>query len=302
MSFSPPPIADLANAFPEVSDLNLFAKGGFKAVYHCKVSGGEEVFKLVCLPTEGPTDDEKAYRREYLGRVKRELELLGKCICPEIVKLASVQPREVTISGVDYIGYTEEWLNGPDLWKLIQAKGPKPPESEAKRLMLTLVKAIQELWGSFKIVHRDIKPCNIIKLSNPDRPFVVLDLGIAFGVESTSLTVGASHRLPLATYRYFAPEMAKPDFRQNLDYRADLYTSALTVFEYSAQKHPLARDQEDVIQTVTRAVNQAPPSLKAECADFSDEFCMMIDQMLKKKPALRPANLARLRTALEPTP
>jgi serine/threonine protein kinase len=302
MSFTPPPPDAIATVFPEVKNLNLFAKGGFKAVFWCTTAGAEEVFKLVCLPAAGISDDEKAFRQECLGRIKRELDLLEKCGSTEIVKLASVKPRLETISGIDFIGYTEERLEGADLWKIIQAKGTLPNEQESRRLMLTLVVAIQELWGSLKTVHRDIKPCNIIKLSDPGRPFVLLDLGIAFGAESTALTVGASHRLPVATYRYFAPEMAKPDFRQNLDYRADLYASALTVFEFSTQKHPLAGDKDDIFQTVSRAVTQAPASLKSERSDYSDEFCQMIDQMLKKKPALRPSNLMRLREFLEGRP
>jgi serine/threonine protein kinase len=165
--------------------------------------------------------------------------------------------------------------------------------------MLVLIIAIDELWGEFKTVHRDIKPGNVMKTSELERPFVLLDLGIAFGAEGTALTVGASHRPPVATYRYFAPEMAKPDFRQNLDYRADLYASALTVFEYAAKKHPLAQDRDDLFQSVTRAISQAPESLKVRRPDFSDEFCELVGQMLKKTPALRPGNLARIRQTLE---
>jgi serine/threonine protein kinase len=298
MSFVPPSVDKIKEAFPEVTDLALFAQGGFKAVYSCFTQRNNEVFKLVGLPPAGLTDEEKAFRLECLGRIRRELELLGNCQRPEIVKLGSVQPRQESIEGIDYVGYTEELLHGPNLEDAIKKDSP-PTEQECRRLMLALVIAIQELWGKFKAVHRDIKPGNIVKLAQPERPFVLLDLGIAFGVEGTALTVGASHRFPVATYRYFAPEMAKPDFRQNLDYRADLYAAALTVFEYSAQKHPLADKPEDIFQSVTRAISQTPILLKVPRPDFSNEFCEIIDQMLKKKPALRPGNLTRLREFLE---
>jgi serine/threonine protein kinase len=159
-----------------------------------------------------------------------------------------------------------------------------------------LLRAIEELWTRHRTVHRDIKPQNVIKLSSDKRPFVLLDLGIAYGLLETGLTRDGSVR---CTPRYLAPEMARPDFRSNLDFRSDLYTAALTVFEYSAQIHPLAKTQDDLIQTISRALHQPPRRLKNERPDFSDEFCDLIDQMLKKKPQLRPSDLTALIAAME---
>jgi hypothetical protein len=88
--------------------------------------------------------------------------------------------------------------------------------------------------------------------------------------------------------------MLRPGFRQTLDFRADLYSAALTVFEYSAQIHPLAKTHDDLVETLSRIATQAPRSLKKEHPDFSAGFCHLIDQALKKKPALRLANLRRI--------
>ncbi len=206
-----------------------------------------------------------------------------------MVKLASVPLGEHEINGFTYSIYSEEFLNGPDLWALIKAKGAPPSETEAKQLMRSLLVAIKEVW-SMRFIHRDIKPANVIKLADPDRPFVLIDLGIAFGLLETGLTLQG---VP-CTNRYLAPEMANPNFRASLDYRTDLYTIALTVFEYSAGQHPIARDSDDAIRTVTRALHDPPKPLKDLRPDFSTEFCWLIDQLLKKKPALRPANLDRL--------
>ena len=129
-----------------------------------------------------------------------------------------------------------------------------------------------------------------MKLKAPNREFVLLDLGIAFAVNETALTANPSERI-VATYRYLAPEMLNPNFRDTIDYRSDLYTAALTVFEYAAQAHPLAQDRDDLMQTISRALRQPPTPLKSLRSDLSDEFCRTIDQLLKKKPALRPGNL-----------
>jgi serine/threonine protein kinase len=123
--------------------------------------------------------------------------------------------------------------------------------------------------------------------ADPARPFVLIDLGIAFGLLETGLTIQGVPR----TNRYLAPEMSIPDFRSNLDYRTDLYTTALTVYEYAAGKHPIAEDSDDDMLTITRALHQAARPLQDARPDFSPEFCKLIDQLLKKKPSLRPANL-----------
>ncbi|MBE3045356.1 hypothetical protein IMZ48_22965 [Candidatus Bathyarchaeota archaeon] len=297
MPFTPPPDERTREAFPEVESLEEFARGGFKVVYRTIVAETREVFKLVCLPPPGRTEEERAYRNECLGRIRREIELLGRCSRPELVKLGAIAPRLVTIGDIDYVGYTEEYVMGENLGVILRQRGPLPEELEARSLLRALLLAIEELWTNFRVVHRDIKPENVIKTGNPVRPFVLLDLGIAYCVSETGLTADSA-QIPM-TPRYMAPEMARPDFRRNLDFRADIYTSALTVFEYAAQIHPLARTRDDLIQTISRAVTQAPRNLKSERPDFGDIFCQLVAQMLKKKPMLRPSNLRTLIEEME---
>ena len=184
------------------------------------------------------------------------------------------------------------------MWNLFNSGMPKPPEAELRLLFATLLKAIRELWG-YGYIHRDIKPKNVMKLNNPDRQFVLLDLGIAYSVQETGLTANPGQRMPLATYRYLAPEMMSLNFRETIDYRCDLYTAALTVFEYGAQQHPLAQSKDDMMRTISRALHQPAESLSRLRSDLSADFCQLIDQMLKKKPALRPANLNLLIKRME---
>ena len=129
--------------------------------------------------------------------------------------------------------------------------------------------------------------------------FILLDLGIAFAVNETSLTFRAENRMPMATYRYLAPEMLRPDFRDRIDYRTDLYTTGMTVYEYAAGRHPLARDADDLMQTISRALRQPPTPLHQHRSDLPTDFCTLVDGMLKKRPALRPANLRMLFQRLE---
>jgi serine/threonine-protein kinase len=204
----------------------------------------------------------------------------------------------VTINAVDYVAYSEEFLAGSDLGKLLTSGAPRPPEAELRLLFGTLLKAVRDVWA-LGYVHRDIKPKNVMKLNDAARQFVLLDFGIAYSVLDTGLTANPTGRPPLATYRYLAPEMMNPTFRETIDYRTDLYTTAMTVYEYGAQRHPLAQDRDDLMHTISRALHQPATPLAAHRPDLSPGFCQIIDQMLKKKPALRPANLTALIQRME---
>lgn len=290
--------AELAAHCPDYTGITEIAQGGFKTVYRAELNGVPEVIKVVAIPDGDGSSNQERFRDECVRRVEREVDILRRCGSPYLVKTGAFELSSHEVDGHDFVIYSEEFLDGDDLWKIIRAGGNRPDEAEAKRLMLCLLKAIEEIW-SLKVIHRDIKPGNVIKLDDPERPFVLLDLGIAFSLVETGLTFNAGFRAPPATYRYLAPEMGDPNFRSSLDFRADLYTAALTVFEYACGEHPIARDGEDAMITVTRALRDAPKSLGKVRPDYSQEFVQLIDQLLKKKPALRPGNLNRLITSLE---
>jgi serine/threonine protein kinase len=98
----------------------------------------------------------------------------------------------------------------------------------------------------------------------------------------------------MATLPYMAPEMLQVNFRQALDFRADIYTAGMTTFEYATFTHALQYRAEDPHRTLSRILRQAPTRLQLLRPDFSESFCRVIDQTLKKSPPLRPSNLSSL--------
>jgi len=293
MNIAPPTPDTIQKGFPTFTSPLLIDSGGFKVVYKVKHGKDYEALKLIPLPKITDTEGNEAFQKEIIGRVKRELDSLQKCNIPELVHLGSLSLTEIIISDKVFLAYSEEFLDGSNLWDLLRKDPKKPDEKELRTLFLALLKAIRKLWDN-GYVHRDIKPKNIIKLNDASRQFVLLDLGIAYSVNDTSLTINPHDRLPPATLRYLAPEMMNANFRENIDYRSDLYTAAMSVYEYGAKVHPLAKDQDDLMQTISRALHQEPRPLAELRPDLSEEFRELIDQMLKKKPALRPANLGIL--------
>ena len=130
-----------------------------------------------------------------------------------------------------------------------------------------------------------------------ERPYVMLDFGIAFKLHSTAITMNPDMRH--GTLPYMAPEMFIPRFREMLDYRSDLYSAAVTVYEYAAGVHPVARRGEDNYTTMYRITRVKPTPLIDHRRDLPPAFCQMIDQLIRKKPALRPSNIERMLDEME---
>lgn len=287
-----PEISHLEETIDEATDVHFRAEGGYKAVYEANISGKKEALKVIHIPKEA---EDPVEHSEIQLRVKREIESLEKCESPFIVKLGSLKPRMIVINDKDYIIYSEELLEGPTLIEQIKS-GVRPPFEDCKSLIVCLIKVIKEL-KELNLIHRDIKPGNIFFLEDPCRQFVVLDLGIAFKLDTTAITRNPNDRI--GTLPYMAPEIFRPEFRLNLDYRSDLYAAALTVYEFSAGIHPVARRNDDDFTTLYRITNLKRIPLQTHRSDFPDSFCVIIDQLIRKNPALRPANIEELIEKLE---
>lgn len=287
-----PDIEKVKQVAPEAENLGEIGSGGYKVVYKALVSGKIEALKLVQIPGD---ESDETIRDENLRRVARELDTLSECKNPYLVKLGSIPPRPCEIDSLEYMLYSEEYIPGDTIREMI-VKDYRPSRQELAELGACLLKAVQEL-AVMNIIHRDIKPDNIIKTNNPERPHVLLDLGIAFQIGGTRLTRN-SVRIPGTLY-YIAPEMLDQGFRQNLDYRADLYTVALTLYEFASADNPFAHRGDPQFTTLYRIKTQRPKPLLELRNDLPPEMCRLIDQLMRKLPALRPANLDQLIKEME---
>lgn len=286
-----PSIDDLKAYLPDVEIGEVLGEGGYKIVYRCRINGIAEALKIVHVPKD-PNDE--TVEDENVHRLMREINLLGACTSPFLVKLGSMAPTTFSIGGEDFVIYSEEVLEGLSLRQHITA-GHRPDMKELVSVARCGFAAVADLWQQ-NVVHRDIKPDNVMALSDKARPYVLLDLGVAFVVGGTPLT--RDPRSVHGTLYYLAPEMLDANFRENLDLRADLYAVGLTVYEYACGLNPFMRRSDAEFTTLQRIYRDTPPPLQQLRPDLSVGFCKMIDQLLKKRPALRP-NLRSLMRRME---
>lgn len=296
MSFPIPSDISVKNALREYDEILFHKSGGFKAVYKGKRDEFIEAVKLNYLPKLTEPGITEEIIQGFRKRINREVNLLKNCNSPYIVKLSKLALKEIEIDGGNYAVYSEEFLEGENLFDLIR-QGIKPDEKELKILTYCTLNAIIELWRVSQAIHRDIKVLNIIKSKDTTRQFILFDLGIAFTKLETPITIDP-HQIP-GTRQNLAPEMFDSNFRSSIDFRSDLYTLGITLYEYATGKHPLVTPGEDIYITISKILREIPTPIRGLRPDLSEDFANLIDQWLKKKPHLRPSNLDFIFKVLE---
>ena len=166
-----PDINLLKTLLDKIENLTFVEQGGFKAVYKGTYYGKTEAIKVVWIPPDLNGED---LRDEIVGRVRREIEALRKIETPFIVRLGTFLPQPFKIGEYEYLIYSEEFLDGKSLRAKLQ-ENHKPDITELKTLAVSIFEAIRIL-KVHDLIHRDIKPDNIIALQDNARPFVILDL------------------------------------------------------------------------------------------------------------------------------
>jgi len=289
-----PVIDDLRLELQDISDLEYVDEGSFKAVYKGKINDEIEAIKLIYLqPVTEETidsDENKNISDQMIARVNRELLVLRDCDCPYLVKLGTMKLRSLAINNNEYFIYSEEYLEGTSLRNNINSNN-LPEYESIINLSLCLFSVIESL-SNMEHIHRDIKPDNIINTSSMDRPFVILDLGIAFKLDGTFLTQNGG--VAPGTPPYMAPEAFSTDYHDKIDPRSDVFSAGVTIYEFASGQHPFSDPTGNVHITVRNILNARPPTLYSRRPDLPQDFCEIIDRCISKKPALRFSDITKL--------
>jgi serine/threonine protein kinase len=131
------------------------------------------------------------------------------------------------------------------------------------------------------IVHRDIKPDNVLLLAG--RP-VVADFGIARAIVQAGGENLSSSGLIAGTPEYMSPEQARG--ARDLDGRSDLYSLGCMVFEMLAGEPPFRGPSVQAL--IARHAHAPPPALRVLRPDVPESVERAITAALSKQPVARP--------------
>jgi tetratricopeptide (TPR) repeat protein/predicted Ser/Thr protein kinase len=257
--------------------VRLLGRGGMGAVYLARDRTLERVVAIKVLPPEASAT------ADAIERFKREARTVAALSHQNIVPLyAFGQAGQL-------IYYVMGYVRGESLGERMSREGRLPPD-EARRILTDLADALDYAHRQ-GVVHRDIKPDNILLDDATGRPMLT-DFGIArVQVRGQTLTqVGAV----VGTPDYMSPEQASGD--RELDGRSDIYS--LGVVGYAMLTGRVPFEGKNVHEILFHHVATEAPSVKAHAPDTPDDLAEALARAMKKDPAQRWPDGKSLRQAL----
>jgi serine/threonine protein kinase len=269
--------------------LDELGKGGFGHVYKAvHTMMGRVVALKVILPEL--VKDNRA--RDWF---KREVLAVTQLSHPNIVM--AYDANEVD----DSLFLVMEFIDGPSLETLVRQQGPLPV-GVACAMLRQAALALQ--YASEKgMVHRDVKPANLLIASATSRPdgaplVKVVDFGLA-----RLHTGGTSQTLMLKSDKSFVgtPDYVSPEQARDVhaaDIRSDLYSLGCTFYFALAGRRPFRGNS--VLEMVIKHFQEEPEPLQALRSEVPVPVVAVISRLMAKDPARRFQTPAELAAALEP--
>jgi eukaryotic-like serine/threonine-protein kinase len=218
-------------------------------------------------------------REEFLARFQQEAQAAGRCTHPNIVTIHDFALHD----GNPFLAM--EYVEGENLAAALRRAGRFPPE----RAVAVLLQVLAALGAAHAlgIVHRDVKPANILLL--PDGRVKMTDFGIA-RIESAGMTQAG---VVLGTPSYMSPEQCRGEA---VDGRSDLFSAGAVLFELLSGERPFpGRTFTAIAQALT---DPAPLEPGARLADQPPGLVSVVRRALAKRPEDRFASAEAMAAAL----
>ncbi|MDO8879509.1 MAG: Stk1 family PASTA domain-containing Ser/Thr kinase [Coriobacteriia bacterium] len=179
-----------------------------------------------------------------------------------------------------------EYVNGRDLKSLITERGPLDPLKAAE--YAAQVCAALGVAHGYDIIHRDIKPHNIVL--TPDGAIKVMDFGIARAGNTTMTQTGSV----LGTAQYISPEQAQG---RTLTPSSDLYSLGVTLYELVTGRVPF--DGDTPVATALMQVNDEATPPRQVRGSIPPGLEAVILRAMRKDPGQRYTSAAEMRDDLK---
>jgi tetratricopeptide (TPR) repeat protein/predicted Ser/Thr protein kinase len=243
-------------------------KGAMGIVYLAK---DPLIGRLVALKTIRPAQGDEDETNEFQQRFVREAQAAGILNHPAIVTVFDIGVDEA--SGVSFIAM--EYVEGQNL-KEVLAQGRPFTFQQTADIIAQVAEAL-DFAHAKGIVHRDVKPANIILLDGTRAK--IMDFGIAKIASGGNLTTTGQF---LGTPNYMAPEQIKGS---PVDGRTDIFALGICLYECLTHRKPFGGDSLTSISY--KIVHEDFPPLGEINPQIPDSFQDVVARCLAKDPGKR---------------
>ena len=255
--------------------LELLGQGGMATIYRARDAQLERDVAVKLLRPEFGQDP------EFLARFRDEARAAASLSHPNIVPVFDFGEDE---SG-PYI--VMELVEGQDLASILRDNGPLAPR-QAAHVAADVARALQVAHYR-GIVHRDVKPSNI--LIGRDGRVHVADFGIARAMTDSSVTLPGT---TMGSVHYFSPEQARGE---PATAASDIYSLGIVLFESLTGQRPFSGDGAAAIAMAR--LTTTPPRPSALRPSVPPELDGIVTRAMALDPAQRYASAAAMASALE---
>ncbi|HOX37069.1 MAG TPA: bifunctional serine/threonine-protein kinase/formylglycine-generating enzyme family protein [Candidatus Brocadiia bacterium] len=263
--------------------LDLIGRGAMGKVYKARQISLDRIVALKILPTRLAKD------KEYVARFLQEAKSAARLNHPNVVHCYEVGQAR------GYYFMAMELVQGENIRNKLKREG-KLPEKEALGIALQVARALEHAAEN-NIVHRDIKPDNILYIPAEEKPQLggicglakLSDLGLAkqIGDDPGLTQSGATVGTPL----YISPEQAAGE--ADVDIRADIYSLGATLFHMLTGSPPYTGTSSGAV--LAQHLNASVPNPRDRNPAInwkSSEICVKAMAKTRDKRYQRPTEMA----------
>ncbi|MCX7817913.1 MAG: protein kinase [Kiritimatiellae bacterium] len=255
----------------------LLGTGGMGEVYLARQLSMDRPVALKILAAHARSPEDKE-------RFVQEVKTLARLEHPNIVTA-----HEAGEDG-GYLYLAMSYVNGEALDRRLATQG-RIPEREALRIVRKIARALEYAWTEHRLLHRDIKPGNILMDAHGEPKLA--DLGLAQSVQAAE---GRTDRPRVAgTPNYMSPEQAEG--RDDLDCRSDIYALGATLYHMLTGQLPYAADTPE--ETLRRKFEEPLPDPRSFQPQISPATVALLSGMLAHDRAERYSTWKELITDLD---
>jgi len=271
--------------------VRLIGRGGFAEVYEVVDSDLQRRLAVKVLRSDLP------WTAATISRFKQEARAIARLNHPNTVPIHFVGENE----GLVY--YAMRYLEGRTVADLLRTEGPLTTDG-ALRIVEPVLEALQHAHDH-GLVHRDVKPGNILIESGTGRPLLV-DFGIVKYLDGPAHLTDAGYIV--GTPLYMSPEQALGS--QSVDARSDLYGIGAVLFQLLTGAPPF--EGTDSQEIVGRHISEPVPSANLSRDGIPPWISGIVLRCMAKHPddrfptaralleAIRAARAAALPAAVDP--
>ena len=255
--------------------VELLGQGGMATIYRARDAQLDRDVAVKLLRPEFGRDP------DFLGRFRDEARAAASLNHPNIVAVFDFGEE----ASEPYI--VMELIDGQDLASILRENGPLPPRQSA-RVCAEVAKALHAAHVR-GIVHRDVKPSNI--LIGRDGRVKVADFGIARALNESQLTLPG---MTMGSVHYFSPEQARGE---SATQASDIYALGIVLYEALTGQRPFSGDGAAAVALAR--LTTTPPRPSALRAGVPAELDAIVQRAMALDPAARFASSASMASALE---